>query len=134
MLKDRLKEFLDYKGISVRSFEKECGITTGIIARFLREEKADINVSVLKSISDTYKELNIDWLMSEEGDMIENIVHEPHVSYGTNDHSKMINELISVNKNISHSNVLLSEGINDLIASNKVLINSNEKLVNKIVG
>lgn len=67
-LKERLLEFLNYKGIEKSRFEKEVGLSNGFV------DKAGNNtrLSSLDRISNKYPDLNINWLRTGEGDMLKN--------------------------------------------------------------
>lgn len=64
-LKDRLKLFLKEKGISQRKFELAIGKSNGYVNNIVKTIGAD----VLNSIKSAYPDLNINWLLSGEGQM-----------------------------------------------------------------
>ncbi len=80
--KSRLKEFIEFKGLSVSAFERECGLGNGFVSKigdFIRKEKLEL-------ISNRFPELNIDWVINEKGSMIaentmNSIVCEPSDEY-----------------------------------------------------
>ena len=82
-VKERLKEFINYKGISVRSFEAKCGFSYGYIANM----RVSMQPEKVTSIAERYPELNTGWLLTGEGDMLKNyeqdskIVHSSSVPY-----------------------------------------------------
>lgn len=66
--KDRLYSFIDLKKISPKAFEGTVGLGNGFVSKVgfsIRKEKLDL-------ISNTYPELNINWLLTGEGDMLKN--------------------------------------------------------------
>ena len=66
--KERLLLFIrEYLGISVRKFEESCGITNGTIGSIKGQGPT---ASVLSKISDTYRELSMDWLFRGTGEML----------------------------------------------------------------
>lgn len=65
-VKQRVKEFIQYKGISVRSFERNCGLSNG----YINSIEQTIMPNKLKSISLQYPELNTAWLLTGEGNML----------------------------------------------------------------
>ena len=66
--KNRLLEFIEgHLGISVRAFEKQCGLTNGTVGAISIKGPSVGNVS---KISDSFPELNLNWLISGKGSML----------------------------------------------------------------
>lgn len=65
----RIKEFIDYKGISVRLFEKSIGMSNGSFASQLKNDKT-IGVDRVENILHLYNEINPDWLLTGNGSML----------------------------------------------------------------
>lgn len=82
-VKDRLLEFIKYKGISQRLLEQQCGLSNG----FVDKVGEGTRKSSLDKISAKYPELNILWLRTGYGEMlyapgaIPNEVQEPSPGY-----------------------------------------------------
>ena len=67
-IKDRLLQFIAHKGLTNKSFETKCGLGNGFVSKVgdsIRKEK-------LEKISNTFPELNIDWIINEKGEMLKN--------------------------------------------------------------
>jgi len=74
--KERLLIFIrGHLGISVRKFEESCGITNGTIGSIKGQGPT---ASVISKISDTYRELSMDWLFRGTGEMIIKDTPPPH--------------------------------------------------------
>lgn len=74
--KDRVLQFIDYKGISKTVFLNETNIKRG----FLDKDKLNASVSdiLLEKIIKTYPEIDLLWLISGKGNMLkEGFVYEP---------------------------------------------------------
>ena len=56
-MNDRLKQFIEYLGISTRGFEQKISVSNGLIARFL-SKNTTIQSDVLSKICDTFPDLN----------------------------------------------------------------------------
>ena len=69
--KYRLLEFLKHKGISQRVFEGAAGISNG----YVNNNKGSIGSAILSKIKATNPDLNIDWLMTGEGEMLKTESH-----------------------------------------------------------
>lgn len=65
-LKSRLIEFIDYKGLSVQSFEFQCGLSNGAVSKMGNNTRR----STIDKISKSYPELNTNWLLTGEGGML----------------------------------------------------------------
>ncbi|MBD5337709.1 MAG: helix-turn-helix transcriptional regulator [Bacteroides sp.] len=65
----RLKEFIDYKGIPVSTFEKSIGMSNASFGKQLKKQGA-IGTDKLENILSAYPELSPLWLMTGEGEML----------------------------------------------------------------
>lgn len=65
----RLKQFIEYKGFSVRAFEQECGINLSTIGQAIRNNKA-IGSDKLEKIAENFRDLDMNWLFLGVGSMI----------------------------------------------------------------
>lgn len=78
---ERILKFIDYKGISVNSFERSIGKSTN----YVRNSKS-FTSNVLASIMEIYPELSIDWLITGKGEMLKSenysLLAEPPIEYG----------------------------------------------------
>ena len=67
-LKGRLIEFIEYKGLSVHSFELQCSLSNGAVSKMGNNTRR----STIDKISKSYPELNTNWLLTGEGSMLLN--------------------------------------------------------------
>jgi transcriptional regulator with XRE-family HTH domain len=65
----RIKQFIDYKGLSVKRFEEYVGMSNGSFASQLKNNKT-IGVDKLEKILFIYPEINLDWLLTGDGEML----------------------------------------------------------------
>lgn len=70
---DRLASFLKYKGKGQTAFEQEAGLSRG----YVQKASDNMGYKIKSKISENCPELNMDWLLTGEGDMLKD---EPHVS------------------------------------------------------
>lgn len=89
-MKDRIKQFISYNGESVADFEKKCGLANGTIAKVGNNTRR----STLDRISSVYKDLNVNWLLTGEGEMLKS---QQHVINSNNTNST-INESSTIAK------------------------------------
>lgn len=71
-IQERLKLFLQEKSLSYKQFEEHCGLGNGTAARLSENTRG----TILGRISKAFPELNTDWLMTGEGNMLRTAVHQ----------------------------------------------------------
>lgn len=65
----RIKEFIDYKTISVRKFEEKVGFSNGAFASQYKNN-GSIGSDKIENILQSYPEINLEWLLTGEGEML----------------------------------------------------------------
>ncbi len=65
----RIKQYIDHKNLGVRMFEKTCGINIGTLSRVIVKDSS-IQSDNLEKITTTYRELNLEWLLTGRGEML----------------------------------------------------------------
>lgn len=65
----RIKKYIDSKGIRVSSLEKEAGMSNGSFASQLKNKKT-IGVDKLENILKNYLDINPEWLLTGKGEML----------------------------------------------------------------
>ena len=78
---DRLLEYLASKSISPYIFEKNCGIANGYLNK-QKKGNGTIGSKIVEKITAKYKDLNITWLLTGNGQMLSShfYVQSDHVS------------------------------------------------------
>ena len=71
-VKERLTEFLNYKGISKTEFGRKIGVSSAYVSSIRRS----IDKEKVKSIALNFPDLNIDWLLYGDGEMFR--PYHPH--------------------------------------------------------
>lgn len=66
----RLKNFINYLGISDSVFADECKLSRSTLSLFLSGKNKKINDVILKQIHQAFPSLSINWLLFDEGEMI----------------------------------------------------------------
>lgn len=72
---ERLHQYFDYKHIKPTRFEKDSGLSNGYFGIQLKR-KADIGSSILEIIINNCRDLNIEWLISGNGSMLNPLVSD----------------------------------------------------------
>ena len=65
-IKERFLEFISYKGLSKRKFQESIGVSNS----YIQNISSGISADVLYRIANAYSELNTDWLLTGEGNML----------------------------------------------------------------
>jgi phage repressor protein C with HTH and peptisase S24 domain len=65
----RIKQYIDFKGVSVSVFEREIGMSNGSFASQLKNNKT-IGVDKLENILKKYADINAEWLLTGQGSML----------------------------------------------------------------
>lgn len=65
-IKERIYSFIEYKGITVKKFEKLCGLSNGYISSMRKGFGSD----KLNNVLTMFPELNREWLLYGEGEML----------------------------------------------------------------
>lgn len=66
MLKDRILAIIDFYGLSANKFSEEIGMSRA----FVKNMNDEISTKPLRNILLKYPEINIEWLISGEGEML----------------------------------------------------------------
>lgn len=69
MVLERIKQFIDYKGIAISAFEKSIGMSNASLGKSLKTG-GTIGADKLGIILNTYPEINLRWLVTGEGEML----------------------------------------------------------------
>lgn len=78
-LQDRIRQFAEYKGLQPKSFESVVGLSNGAFAKLSDNTRE----STIDRISKAFPELNRDWLITGEGEMLKPIQTVGDISNST---------------------------------------------------
>lgn len=70
-MKERLKQLIDYYGISTNLFSQKIGVSEGTIRKILAQNTT-IRSDTLEKISQNFADINMDWLITGRGEMLIN--------------------------------------------------------------
>lgn len=70
-IKERILQFIEYKGITKNKFYKETGISNGVL-----DKKGGLSMETVEKFYSTYPEINEKWILTGEGNMIKNYQEE----------------------------------------------------------
>lgn len=86
MILQRLKQYIDAKGLTIASFEKSIGMSNASFGKSLKKN-GGIGTDKLENILSVYSDINPTWLLTGEGEMIKkdttdiSVVKESITSY-----------------------------------------------------
>lgn len=80
MILDRIKLYIDTKGISIAAFEKSVGMSNASFSKSLKNNGA-IGTDKLENILRIYSDISPEWLLTGQGDMLK---EEPSLSVSMN--------------------------------------------------
>lgn len=112
MIKKRLLLFLNYLNIGQTKFEKECGFSRG----FVNKLTDGIGINKVLILYKKYPEINLEWLITGEGEMIRSKTKETFHSQDK-DYINIINSLTDSNKSLAKANKELSESLNKILSN-----------------
>ncbi len=69
MILNRIKEYIDFKGITIAAFERSIGMSNASFGKSLKNKGA-IGTDKLENILFVYKDLSPEWLLTGKGNML----------------------------------------------------------------
>ncbi len=88
----RIKQYIDYKRLNIRSFEIKSTLKNGAIYRVVKNNTS-LNGESIAALGKKWEDLNLNWLMNGVGEMLleSSLVKEPSNDY--NKEQKVFNEI-----------------------------------------
>lgn len=84
-MKERIKQYLQYKHLSAREFERQCELGNGVLSR-LSPTTSQYTFKRIANNSD----LNIDWLLTGKGEMLNKKFKIDEIEFPTSEELKII--------------------------------------------
>lgn len=130
-IKERTLEFIKYKGITMKTFETKCGLSSGYVTSMRKGFGSD----KLNNVLTAFPELNRDWLLYGEGDMLRSPSSSLFmvqgggsvgVSGGVNGHHNTVGGTASSDENVR---LALSE-----VAEQRKLVSKAQEQVDRLLS
>lgn len=121
-VKERLKAFIKYKGLSVNKFEKTCSLSQG----FVKNIGKTIGTDSIWKIIQAFPDLSQNWLINGYGEMI-----KPEIELGEDGKPYIKKEEVKDRRTVDELKNeirVLNDRVGSLIDQNKKLIDIIEKL------
>lgn len=109
-IKDRTIEFVKHKGITMKTFEQRCGLSSGYVTSMRKGFGSD----KLNNVLTAFPELNREWLLYGEGEMIKGNVSQTSLG----DNSPNIN---GNGNHLEPNSSLLDKALDEIAAMRKAL-------------
>ena len=79
---ERIKQYIDYKRLSIRSFEIQSTLKNGAISRVVKNNTS-LNGDSIATLGKKWEDLNLNWLMKGAGEMLihSSVIQEPDQEY-----------------------------------------------------
>lgn len=91
-MKERLKQLIDYYGISTNLFSQKIGVSEGAIRKILTKNTT-IRSDTLEKISQNFTDVSMDWLITGRGEML---LNNPHTEGDDAKNGDNISRLITI--------------------------------------
>ena len=119
-VKSRIKQVIDFQGISIRQFEISIGASNG----YYGSMKDEMNSKYLRNISSVYPNISIEWLVTGEGSMLKSgAVNGTQITQTANGNN---------NSQTQHVNSTLACEVQELTRQIQELQQQNAKLIDII--
>lgn len=82
-LSDRIRQIIDYKGISINKFSLQIGVSNSYFNKILRDNNS-VGSDKIEKILREYPEINPEWLILGNGEMLKNIDTITQTTTGNN--------------------------------------------------
>ena len=124
-LKYRLLEFISHKGLNKCEFEQICDLSNG----FVDKSGNNTRRSTLDKISSVYPDLNVNWLLTGEGEMLKSVVNQSNIVgdniQGTN---------VTVNKSQTDKFLELLKARDGQISKSQEQISKSQAQIDRLIG
>lgn len=99
---ERLQKYMEYSNLNPNKITVDAGLSVGLIGRAIKNDSG-LNSETIEKILVTYTDLNPEWFVSGNGEMIRANNQTINSNGSTNNVNSNINGNISGNVTISHS-------------------------------
>lgn len=134
MIKERIIQFVDSKGITKESFYNRIGMTS---ANFRGKAKeTPINSTAIENILSEFPDLNLEWLITGKGEMtksnFQSVKNEGKTS-NQNNINAPIEGNVSISQNDLASIIEIQRELNDIIRTTQCQLTESQKQVSDLI-
>ena len=128
-MKQRILQFIDYKGISKNKFYIETGLSNGIL-----DKNSGFSMDTVEKIYYKYPEINLEWLVTGKGEMLKPNIKQVQRDIGNNNTLSNINGKVDGDITIPHNEISdfieLHKEMNSIIKTTQNQLSESQKQVN----
>ena len=106
--KERILRYIDMKGITQYSFSQQTGLSNGFL-----KSGSSLSVDNLRLISSTFRDLNVVWVITGEGDMVTPLYGHTQIGIENKIDNSSINIYGAEIEQLKKENELLKRSIKD---------------------
>ena len=99
---ERLQKYMVHRNLNANKITVDAGLSVGLIGRAIKNDSG-LNSETIEKILVTYTDLNPEWFVSGNGEMIRSNNQTINSNGSTNNVNSNVNGNIGRNLNISHS-------------------------------
>ncbi len=127
-IKERTIEFVKFKGMTMKSFEQRCDLSSGYVTSM----RKGFGIDKLNNVLTAFPELNREWLLYGEGEMLNTHQEPPTLDQSETPETLLATLALGMQeerrRHDKHIAELLSQQ-NELIGQQKNLIGQQERLI-----
>jgi putative phage repressor len=120
---DRIKQYIDYKGFTNRSFEQKNNLSNGYIATQLKRN-ADLGEGILNKVLENCLEINPKWLLTGKGEMLNHPYNEATHNINSSNNTYINSVGDNFQEKTNEKNIY-----NEMIITQRELIDSLKKQI-----
>ncbi len=133
MIKERILQFIDYKGVVKERFYEKIGMTS---ANFRGKAKeTPINSTAIENILSEFPDLNLEWLITGKGEMILGNTQNVDISNSNNKNLNNINgsSNVTISQNDISEIIEIQREMNSIIKTTQNQLTESQKQVNTLL-
>ena len=134
MIKERIIQFIDLKGVKKEHFYNKIGMTS---ANFRGKAKeTPINSTAIENILSEFPDLNLDWLITGKGEMTKmstQIVKNEGTTNNQNNINAPIEGNITISQNEMYNIIEIQRELNNIIKTSQEQLSESQKQVSDLI-
>ncbi len=134
MIKERIIQFIDLKGVTKEHFYNKIGMTS---ANFRGKAKeTPINSTAIENILSEFPDLNLDWLITGKGEMTKmstQIVKNEGTTNNQNNINAPVEGNITIPQNEMYNIIEIQRELNNIIKTSQEQLSESQKQVSDLI-
>ena len=134
MIKERIIQFIDSKGVTKEHFYNKIGMTS---ANFRGKAKeTPINSTAIENILSEFPDLNLDWLITGKGEMTKmstQIVKNEGTTNNQNNINAPVEGNITISQNEMYNIIEIQRELNSIIKTSQEQLSESQKQVSDLI-